>query len=238
MYAVGALGKPMPHRPEAEGAVRPENSMVVGFPDAGVGPGGNPDWNPHTKNGLPWSVGNRGSPLCDSLESGKPYLLRTFFIRSEEALASANWPKPGSMEARLALMIWLKVSFFMMFPFGRPPVFLLLSSSASCGASLLVVFLSLYLLLFFCCAFTIGRKVCVRHAAIAISIVDSSVHLKERIKKRSYILLRSLPKRRFEQKSQRFSVDFNAGSPVCVVSSRRSAARLPVSTRTADFASF
>ncbi|MDB0585403.1 hypothetical protein [Bifidobacterium adolescentis] len=126
----------------------------------------------------------------------------------------------------------------MMFPFGRPPVFLLLSSSASCGASLLVVFLSLYLLLFFCCAFTIGRKVCVRHAAIAISIVDSSVHLKERIKKRSYILLRSLPKRRFEQKSQRFSVDFNAGSPVCVVSSRRSAARLPVSTRTADFASF
>ena len=44
---------------------------------------------------------------------GKPYLLRTFFIRSEEALASANWPKPGSMEARLALMIWLKVSFFM-----------------------------------------------------------------------------------------------------------------------------
>ena len=115
---------------------------------------------------------------------------------------------------------------------------LLLSSSASCGASLLVVFLSLYLLLFFCCAFTIGRKVCVRHAAIAISIVDSSVHLKERIKKRSYILLRSLPKRRFEQKSQRFSVDFNAGSPVCVVSSRRSAARLPVSTRTADFASF
>ena len=53
----------------------------------------------------------------------KPYLLRTFFIRSEEALASANWPKPGSMEARLALMIWLKVSFFMVFPFGRPPVF-------------------------------------------------------------------------------------------------------------------
>lgn len=168
---------------------------------------------------------------------GKPYLLRTFFIRSEEALASANWPKPGSMEARLALMIWLKVSFFMMFPFGRPPVFffcLLLRRAAR----RFVVFLSLYLLLFFCCAFTIGRKVCVRHAAIAISIVDSSVHLKERIKKRSYILLRSLPKRRFEQKSQRFSVDFNAGSPVCVVSSRRSAARLPVSTRTADFASF
>lgn len=123
--------------------------------------------------------------------------------------------------------------------FRTPAWFLVfLSSSASCGASLLVVFLSLYLLLFFCCAFTIGRKVCVRHAAIAISIVDSSVHLKERIKKRSYILLRSLPKRRFEQKSQRFSVDFNAGSPVCVVSSRRSAARLPVSTRTADFASF
>lgn len=144
---------------------------------------------------------------------GKPYLLRTFFIRSEEALASANWPKPGSMEARLALMIWLKVSFFMMFPFGRPPVFLLLSSSASCGASLLVVFLSLYLLLFFCCAFTIGRKVCVRHAAIAISIVDSSVHLKERIKKRSYILLRSLPKRRFEQKSQRFSARFQRWQP-------------------------
>ena len=168
---------------------------------------------------------------------GKPYLLRTFFIRSEEALASANWPKPGSMEARLALMIWLKVSFFMVFPFGRPPVFffcLLLRRAAR----RFVVFLSLYLLLFFCCAFTIGRKVCVRHAAIAISIVDSSVHLKERIKKRSYILLRSLPKRRFEQKSQRFSVDFNAGSPVCVVSSRRSAARLPVSTRTADFASF
>ena len=168
---------------------------------------------------------------------GKPYLLRTFFIRSEEALASANWPKPGSMEARLALMIWLKVSFFMVFPFGRPPVFffcLLLRRAAR----RFVVFLSLYLLLFFCCAFTIGRKVCVRHAAIAISIVDSSVHLKERIKKRSYILLRSLPQRRFEQKSQRFSVDFNAGSPVCVVSSRRSAARLPVSTRTADFASF
>ena len=168
---------------------------------------------------------------------GKPYLLRTFFIRSEEALASANWPKPGSMEARLALMIWLKVSFFMMFPFGRPLGFffcLLLRRAAR----RFVVFLSLYLLLFFCCAFTIGRKVCVRHAAIAISIVDSSVHLKERIKKRSYILLRSLPKRRFEQKSQRFSVDFNAGSPVCVVSSRRSAARLPVSTRTADFASF
>ena len=113
---------------------------------------------------------------------GKPYLLRTFFIRSEEALASANWPKPGSMEARLALMIWLKVSFFMVFPFGRPPVFffcLLLRRAAR----RFVVFLSLYLLLFFCCAFTIGRKVCVRHAAIAISIVDSSVHLKERIKK-------------------------------------------------------
>ena len=57
MYAVGALGKPMPHRPEAEGAVRPENSMAVGFPDAGVGPGGNPDWNPHTKNGLPCVYG-------------------------------------------------------------------------------------------------------------------------------------------------------------------------------------
>lgn len=155
--------------------------MAVGFPDADVGPGGNPDWNPHTKNGLPRSVGNRGSPPCDSLESGKPYLLRTFFIRSEEALASANWPKPGSMEARLALMIWLKVSFFMVFPFGRPPVFffcLLLRRAAR----RFVVFLSLYLLLFFCCAFTIGRKVCVRHAAIAISIVDSSVHLKERIK--------------------------------------------------------
>ena len=69
MYVVGALGKPMPHRPEAEGAVRPENSMAVGFQDAYVGPGGNPDWNPHTKNGLPWSVVNRGSPLCDSLES-------------------------------------------------------------------------------------------------------------------------------------------------------------------------
>ena len=37
---------------------------------------------------------------------------------------------------RLALMIWLKVSFFMVFPFGRPPVFLLLSSSASRGSSL------------------------------------------------------------------------------------------------------
>ena len=119
--------------------------------------------------------------------------------------------------------------------FRTPAWFLVfLSSSASCGASLLVVFFAS----FFCCAFTIGRKVCVCHAAIAISIVDSSVHLKERIKKRSYILLRSLPQRRFEQKSQRFSVDFNAGSPVCVVSSRRSAARLPVSTRTADFASF
>lgn len=93
-------------------------------------------------------------------------------------------------------MIWLKVSFFMVFPFGRPPVFffcLLLRRAAR----RFVVFLSLYLLLFFCCAFTIGRKVCVRHAAIAISIVDSSVHLKERIKKRSYILLRSLPQRRF-----------------------------------------
>ena len=60
-------------------------------------------------------------------------------------------------------------------------------SSCSClllrrAARRFVVFLSLYLLLFFCCAFTIGRKVCVRHAAIAISIVDSSVHLKERIK--------------------------------------------------------
>ena len=43
--------------------------MAVGFPDADVGPGGNPDWNPHTKNGLPRSVVNRGSPLCDSLES-------------------------------------------------------------------------------------------------------------------------------------------------------------------------
>lgn len=190
------------------------------------------------KTGCRGPLGTVAARCVIRWDRGKPYLLRTFFIRSEEALASANWPKPGSMEARLALMIWLKVSFFMMFPFGRPPVFLLLSSSASCGASLLVVFLSLYLLLFFCCAFTIGRKVCVRHAAIAISIVDSSVHLKERIKKRSYILLRSLPKRRFEQKSQRFSVDFNAGSPVCVVSSRRSAARLPVSTRTADFASF
>ena len=177
-------------------------------------------------------------PLCDSLESGKALLVEDLLHQVGGGLGECELAEAGSMEARLALMIWLKVSFFMMFPFGRPPVFLLLSSSASCGASLLVVFLSLYLLLFFCCAFTIGRKVCVRHAAIAISIVDSSVHLKERIKKRSYILLRSLPKRRFEQKSQRFSVDFNAGSPVCVVSSRRSAARLPVSTRTADFASF
>lgn len=163
---------------------------------------------------------------------GKPYLLRTFFIRSEEALASANWPKPGSMEARLALMIWLKVSFFMMFPFGRPPVFLLLSSSASCGASLLVVFLSLYLLLFFCCAFTIGRKVCVRHAAIAISIVDSSVHLKERIKKRSYILLRSLPKRRFKQKKCGSSAGLNANGRLCVVLNGKTNGFLSVSTWT------
>lgn len=54
-------------------------------------------------------------------------------------------------------MIWLKVSFFMVFPFGRPPVFffcLLLRRAAR----RFVVFLSLYLLLFFCCAFTIGRK--------------------------------------------------------------------------------
>lgn len=127
----------------------------------------------------------------------KAYLLRTFFIRSEEALASANWPKPGSMEARLALMIWLKVSFFMVLPFGRPPGFLFFCLLLRRAARRFVVFLSLYLLLFFCCAFTIGRKVCVRHAAIAISIVDSSVHLKERIKKRSYILLRSLPQRSF-----------------------------------------
>ena len=54
----------------------------------------------------------------------------TFLNRPEDALARANWPKPGSMEARLELRIWLKVSlFFMMFPFGRPPGFLLLFSS-------------------------------------------------------------------------------------------------------------
>ena len=82
---------------------------------------------------------------------GKPYLLRTFFIRSEEALASANWPKPGSMEARLALMIWLKVSFFMVFPFGRPPVFLLLSSSASRGSSLRCFLVSVSSVVFLLC---------------------------------------------------------------------------------------
>lgn len=81
----------------------------------------------------------------------KAYLLRTFFIRSEEALASANWPKPGSMEARLALMIWLKVSFFMVFPFGRPPVFLLLSSSASRGSSLRCFLVSVSSVVFLLC---------------------------------------------------------------------------------------
>ena len=81
----------------------------------------------------------------------KAYLLRTFFIRSEEALASANWPKLGSMEARLALMIWLKVSFFMVLPFGRPPVFLLLSSSASRGSSLRCFLVSVSSVVFLLC---------------------------------------------------------------------------------------
>lgn len=62
-----------------------------------------------------------------------------------------NWSKPGSMEARLALMIWLKVSFFMVFPFGRPPVFLLLSSSASRGSSLRCFLVSVSSVVFLLC---------------------------------------------------------------------------------------
>ena len=59
--------------------------------------------------------------------------------------------QPGSMEARLALMIWLKVSFFMVFPFGRPPVFLLLSSSASRGSSLRCFLVSVSSVVFLLC---------------------------------------------------------------------------------------
>ena len=123
MYAVGALGKPMPHRPEAEGAVRPENSMAVGFPDAGVGPGGNPDWNPHTKNGLPWSAGNRGSRHVIRWNR-KALLVEDLLHQVGGGLGECELAEAGSMEARLALMIWLKVSFFMVFPFGRPLGFL------------------------------------------------------------------------------------------------------------------
>jgi hypothetical protein len=57
-----------------------------------------------------WTMGPLVRKACVS-----PYLLRTFLNRSEEALARANWPKPGSTDARLALMIWSKVLFFMVF---------------------------------------------------------------------------------------------------------------------------
>lgn len=110
-------------------------------------------------------------------------LVENLLHRSAETLANANWPKPGSTEARLELTIRSKALCFMMFPFGRPLVFFFVSVFSHRAAHrFYAVFLFLVFLLFFCCAFTIGRKVCVRHAAIAISIVDSSVHLKERIK--------------------------------------------------------
>ena len=51
----------------------------------------------------------------------------------------------------VALMIWLKVSFFMVFPFGRPPVFLLLSSSASRGSSLRCFLVSVSSVVFLLC---------------------------------------------------------------------------------------
>jgi len=70
----------------------------------------------------------------------------------------------------------------MMFPFGRPPGFLLLFLLyiVRCVA-IVLFFLFFVLLLFFCCAFTIRTSVCVWHAAIVISIVKSSGYLEENV---------------------------------------------------------
>ena len=195
VYAVGALGKPMPHRPEAEGAVRPENSMAVGFPDAASGPVAIRTGTLIRKTGCRGPLGTAAARHVIRWNR-KALLVEDLLHQVGGGLGECELAEAGSMEARLALMIWLKVSFFMVFPFGRPPVFLLLSSSASRGSSLRCFLVSVSSVVFLLCLHY-RQEVCVRHAAIAISIVDSSVHLKERIKKRSYILLRSLPQRSF-----------------------------------------
>ena len=158
--------------------------MVVGFPDAGVGPGGNPDWNPHTKNGLPWSVGNRGSPLCDSLESGKALLVEDLLHqisgslgKCELAEARIDGSEVGVEDLVESVVVlhdvsfrttaWFLASFFLLY-------------IVRCVA-IVLFFLFFVLLLFFCCAFTIRTSVCVWHAAIVISIVKSSGYLEENV---------------------------------------------------------
>ena len=55
------------------------------------------------------------TPACAGLGS----LVDDLLEQIGASLGECDWPKPGSMEARLALTIWLKVLFFMMFPFIR-----------------------------------------------------------------------------------------------------------------------
>ncbi len=99
------------------------------------------------------SCWNHGTPCAErvcAVLSGS-YLLRTFLNRSEDALARASCPKPGSTEARLAVMIWSKVLFFMVCSFRRvlrPSVSSSDGSVPSCRPrSVLCVFLFLVLLL-------------------------------------------------------------------------------------------
>lgn len=142
------------------------------------------------------SVRNRGLPLCDlrigkkgergavapapCLPSGKrSYLLRTFLKRSAEALARANWPKPGSMEARSELMIWSKVLFFMMFPFtwlGGASFLLVIPLAAAVSLYCVCLFSS-----FFCCAFILSQANHQCHATIVTSFVKSSANLEEKV---------------------------------------------------------
>ena len=134
----------------------------------------------HAKRG-PVAGVDRGTPFDG--KSASPYLLRTFLNRSEEALARANWPKPGSTDARLALMIWSKVLFFMVlflsprcrpvfpdglfFPCRRPRI-------------VYVFFLSS----FFCCGFIVRRPVVSAHAVLVSSFAYPSACLEENVTKR------------------------------------------------------
>ena len=96
--AVGALGKTMPHRPEAEGAVRPKKLNGRRIPGCGRRARWQSGLNPHTKNGLPWSVGNHGSPPCDRWNR-KALLVEDLLHQVGGGLGECELPKPGSMEA-------------------------------------------------------------------------------------------------------------------------------------------
>ena len=114
----------------------------------------------------------------------KVLLVEDLLHQISGSLASANWPKPGSMEARLELRIWLKVSLFLHDVSFRTTAWFLASFFllyiVRCVA-IVLFFLFFVLLLFFCCAFTIRTSVCVWHAAIVISIVKSSGYLEENV---------------------------------------------------------